>query len=71
MDAGKEGFKTAGYRKARFGTGGIQEKRDSGKEVFTKRGIQDCKDTGKEGYRKGGIQDCRDTGKEGFGTLRI
>ena len=68
MDAGKEGFKTAGYRKARFGTGGIQEKRDSGKEGFRTGGIQEKRDTGKEGLKTAGTQERRDSGLYGFRT---
>ena len=57
----------------------MQERRDSGLEVYRKggirdgrdselRGIQERKDAGKEEYRTGVIRDWRDSGLEGYRT---
>ena len=60
MDLGLEGLLT----------GGIQEKKDTGKEGnrkggFSTGGMPNRRDAGQEGYRTGEMEESRDTEKQG------
>ena len=51
--------------------GKIRDWRDTGKEKFGTGGIQERRNSGLEGFRKEEIRDWRDTGKEKFWTEGI